>query len=126
MENQEEYDKDFIGAISELEANEEIELVDHNELFGKIDSNKIFKVFEETEKRSKISNNSQNYTNKKNGLINEDYLRSLINSEVNAVVSDAIDTIVENITYQVEKAISIAMMHASNSKEKTETNEQQQ
>jgi hypothetical protein len=42
------------------------------------------------------------------------------------VVSDAIDTIVENITYQVEKAISIAMMHASNSKEKTETNEQQQ
>ena len=126
MENQEEYDKEFLGAISELEASEEIELVDHNELFGKIDSNKIFKVFEETEKRSKISNSPQNYTNKKNGLINEDYLRSLINSEVNAVVSDAIDTIVENITYQVEKAISIAMMHASNSNEKTETNEQQQ
>jgi hypothetical protein len=125
MENTEEYDKDFLGAISELEATseEQIELVDHEKLFEKIDSNKIFKIFEETERRSKASS-IPNYSNKKNGLINEDYLRSLINSEVNSVINDAIDTIVENISYQIEKAISITMMNASNSNQKTEENEQ--
>lgn len=118
-----EYDVDFLGALNDLESEEKVELVDHEQLFQKIDSNKIFKIFEETEKRSKASNIS-NYSNKKDGLINEDYLKKLINAEVNAVVSDAIDTIVENVSYQIEKAIAFAM-NASNYN-KTENNEQQQ
>ena len=118
-----EYDADFLGAINELETNEEpIELVNHEQLFQKIDSNKIFKIFEETERRSK-TNSIPNHSNKKNGLINEDYLRNLINSEVNSVINEAIDTIVENVSYQIEKAISIAM-NASNYN-KTENDEQQ-
>lgn len=118
-----EYDADFLGALNDLESEEKVELVDHEQLFQKIDSNKIFKIFEETEKRSKASN-IPNYSNKKDGLINEDYLKKLINAEVNAVVSDAIDTIVENISYQIEKAIAFAM-NASNYN-KTENDEQQQ
>lgn len=118
-----EYDVDFLGALNDLESEEKVKLVDHEQLFQKIDSNKIFKIFEETEKRSKASNIS-NYSNKKDGLINEDYLKKLINAEVNAVVSDAIDTIVENVSYQIEKAIAFAM-NASNYN-KTENNEQQQ
>jgi hypothetical protein len=118
-----EYDTDFLGAITELEKNEEtIELVNHEQLFQKIDSNKIFKIFEETERRAK-TNSIPTHSNKKNGLINEDYLRNLINSEVNSVISEAIDTIVENVSYQIEKAISIAM-NASNYN-KTENDEQQ-
>jgi Glu-tRNA(Gln) amidotransferase subunit E-like FAD-binding protein len=117
-----EYDADFLGAITELESNEEIELVNHEQLFQKIDSNKIFKIFEETERRAK-TNSIPTHSNKKNGLINEDYLRNLINSEVNSVISEAIDTIVENVSYQIEKAISIAM-NASNYN-KTENDEQQ-
>ncbi len=118
-----EYDADFLGALDDLESEEKLELVDHELLFQKIDSNKIFKIFEETEKRSKASN-IPNHSNKKNGLINEDYLRNLINSEVNSVISDAIDTIVENVSYQIEKAIAFAM-NASNYN-KTENDEQQQ
>ena len=118
-----EYDADFVGALDALESEEQLELVDHEQLFQKIDSNKIFKIFEETEKRSK-ANNIPNHSNKKNGLINEDYLRNLINSEVNSVISDAIDTIVENVSYQIEKAIAFAM-NASNHN-KTENDEQQQ
>lgn len=118
-----EYDADFLGALNDLESEEKVELVDHEQLFQKIDSNKIFKIFEETEKRSK-ANNIPNHSNKKNGLINEDYLRNLINSEVNSVISDAIDTIVENVSYQIEKAIAFAM-NASNYN-KTENDEQQQ
>ena len=118
-----EYDADFVGALDALESEEQLELVDHEQLFQKIDSNKIFKIFEETEKRSK-ANNIPNHSNKKNGLINEDYLRNLINSEVNSVISDAIDTIVENVSYQIEKAIAFAM-NASNYN-KTENDEQQQ
>ena len=117
-----EYDADFLGALNDLESEEKVELVDHEQLFQKIDSNKIFKIFEETEKRSKASN-IPNYSNKKDGLINEDYLKKLINAEVNAVVSDAIDTIVENVSYQIEKAIAFAM-NASNYN-KTENDEQQ-
>jgi hypothetical protein len=116
-----EYDSDFLGALNELESEETVELVDHEQLFQKIDSNKIFKIFEETEKRSKASN-IPNHSNKKNGLINEDYLRNLINSEVNSVISDAIDTIVENVSYQIEKAISIAIN--SSNYNKTENDEQ--
>ena len=118
-----EYDADFLGALDALESEEQLELVDHEQLFQKIDSNKIFKIFEETEKRSKASN-IPNYSNKKDGLINEDYLKKLINSEVNSVISDAIDTIVENVSYQIEKAIAFAM-NASNYN-KTENDEQQQ
>ena len=117
-----EYDADFLGALDDLDSEEKLELVDHELLFQKIDSNKIFKIFEETEKRSK-ANNIPNHSNKKNGLINEDYLRNLINSEVNSVISDAIDTIVENVSYQIEKAIAFAM-NASNYN-KTENDEQQ-
>jgi len=117
-----EYDANFLGALNDLESEEKLELVDHEQLFQKIDSNKIFKIFEETEKRSK-ANNIPNHSNKKNGLINEDYLRNLINSEVNSVISDAIDTIVENVSYQIEKAIAFAM-NASNYN-KTENDEQQ-
>lgn len=118
-----EYDVDFVGALNELESEEKVELVDHEQLFQKIDSNKIFKIFEETEKRSKASN-IPNYSNKKGGLINEDYLKKLINAEVNAVVSEAIDTIVENVSYQIEKAIAFAMN--SSNYTKTENDEQQQ
>ena len=118
-----EYDADFLGDINELESNEEpIELVNHEQLFQKIDSNKIFKIFEETERRAK-TNRIPTHSNKKNVLINEDYLRNLINSEVNSVISEAIDTIVENVSYQIEKAISIAM-NASNYN-KTENDEQE-
>jgi hypothetical protein len=122
IELETKYDADFSGAITELESNEEIELVNHEQLFQKIDSNKIFKIFEETERRAK-TNSITTHSNKKNGLINEDYLRNLINSEVNSVISEAIDTIVENVSYQIEKAISIAM-NASNYN-KTENDEQQ-
>jgi len=114
-----EYDVDFLEALNELESEEKVELADHEKLFSKIDSNKIFKLFEETEKRSKTNRLPNDY-GKKNGLINEDYLRNLINSEVNSVISGAIDTIVENVSYQIEKAISFAMNTLKHDKTKND------
>lgn len=114
-----EYDADFLEVLNELESEEKVELADHEKLFSKIDSNKIFKLFEETEKRSKTNRLPNDY-GKKNGLINEDYLRNLINSEVNSVISGAIDTIVENVSYQIEKAIAFAMNTLKHDKTKND------
>lgn len=112
--------------LEEQSSGDTFELSDHNKLFESVNLDRTMKVFENAEKFSKSRSIAQG-TTKKSGLINEDYLKTLIRDQVQDVfegMMDAlVDTIVNNMTYQVERAIASVLHQPETELPKTETNE---
>lgn len=105
----------------ETDSEEEAELVDHQELFKKVDFDRTSKIFEEAEKKAK-SLPQYSTTSKKGGLINEDYLQNLIRAQVETALEPFAEDIIQRITYQFQKIITSALQ-AVISPETTKTSE---
>jgi Glu-tRNA(Gln) amidotransferase subunit E-like FAD-binding protein len=115
-----ELDSELLDVLSEMEnSNQDDTLVDHNKLFERFDFERASKVFEKAEKIANSKNVNTN-TNQSNGLINEGYLRYLINSEIRKVFDDLSDNLSSQISSQLER--TVAMMMQSVHIEKTDSN----
>lgn len=115
-----ELDSELLDVLSEMESTEQDNaLVDHNKLFERFDFERTSKVFEKAEKIANSKNTSQN-TNQPTGLINEGYLRYLINSEIRKVFDDLSENLSSQISGQLER--TVAMMMQSVHIEKTDSN----
>lgn len=100
-----------------LASGETNELVDIDKLFQKIDFAKVDKIVQNSDniKRKDVRTKR---SSRKRGIINEDYLRELIGDEVSMVMDNMLDTILEHISYSVEKFV-----HSAKPKVTTETAE---
>lgn len=115
-----EFDSELLDVLSEMEtSNEETTLVDHNKLFERFDFERTAKVFEKAEKIANLKHTPQN-SNQSTGLINEGYLRYLINSEIRKVFDDLSDNLSSQISGQLER--TVAMMMQTVHIEKTDSN----
>lgn len=108
---------DILNEIENEDQKEEDLLVDHNKLFEMVDFERASKVFEKAEKLANLKSTPQN-TTQSSGLINEGYLRYLINSEIRKVFDDLSDNLSSQISGQLER--TVAMMMQSVRIEKTE------
>jgi|LakMenEpi03Aug12_release.lakeMendotaPanAssembly.Ray.scaffolds.fasta_scaffold154375_5 Glu-tRNA(Gln) amidotransferase subunit E-like FAD-binding protein len=115
-----ELDSELLDVLSEMEnSNQDDAFVDTNKLFERFDFERASKVFEKAEKIANSKNVNTN-TNQSNGLINEGYLRYLINSEIRKVFDDLSDNLSSQISSQLER--TVAMMMQSVHREKTDLN----
>jgi len=115
-----ELDSELLDVLSEMEnSNQDDAFVDTNKLFESFDFERAAKVFEKAEKIANSKNVNPN-TNQSNGLINEGYLRYLINSEIRKVFDDLSDNLSSQISSQLER--TVAMMMQSVHREKTDSN----
>lgn len=115
-----ELDTTLLDVLNEIENDSKIEedkLVDHSKLFEMVDFERASKVFEKAEKIANTKGVAQN-TTQSSGLINENYLRYLINSEIRKVFDDLSDNLSSQISGQLER--TVAMMMQSVRIEKTE------
>lgn len=74
-----------------------------NDLFNRIDMDKTNDILGEDEPVKKKFIPSRPSSRRKSGLINEDYLRTLIREEMGMVMDEYLDEITEQITYTLEK-----------------------
>ena len=100
-------DSELLNSLLEMElaTGDTYELVNHDDLFNKLDLDRAMSTFEkhgEFDKKRAIKEQGS----KKSGLINEDYLRKLIAAEVRDEVEMIAEDIVERLTYQLQRIIT--------------------
>jgi hypothetical protein len=97
--------------------------VSHDRLFEKIDFDRTMQVFENADKIARKRTVTEAPTRKGSGLINEDYLRSLVRDEVRFEVENVAESIVERLTYQIERIVAAAFFTLSENTESEKVEE---
>lgn len=89
------------------------ELSNIDELFQRVNANKVGEIIKETKhKKSRISSGQTPKTNRKS-IINESYVREIIREEVADIFEYFLEEISKETTYAVEKAIRLMALSDS-------------